>query len=138
MERAVWTILFLGINGIYDIKCRRICKWSFPVFFSAGAAIWMRNGRDLLSLAAAFIPGILLLLAGKVTNEAVGYGDGLTVLMLGVCHGLWKVCEIVLGGMLLSAVWGGILLIVKKKGWKQEFPWIPFLFLAYLGGMFIK
>lgn len=132
MERSLCTAVFLGVNAVYDIKYRRILKISCPVYLAAGILLWWKSGNGVGQLAA-LLPGLAFLLIGKITKEAVGYGDGLTVLALGFCHPLETLCEIVLGGLLLGAVWGGMLVMIKKKSWKQEFPWIPCLFLAYLG-----
>ncbi|MGI6010152.1 MAG: hypothetical protein ACOX8H_01465 [Ruminococcus sp.] len=136
MAESIWTSVFLGVNGIYDIKHRKILLCSFPVYLIIGIILWWKAGGNLRQ-ATALLPGFLFLCIGKITKEAIGYGDGLTVLMLGICHPLGTVCEIVLGGLMLGAVWGGILVMVRKKSWKQEFPWIPWLFLAYIGRMVI-
>lgn len=129
MAKTIWLISFLGVNSIRDICCRRVWLQSFPFFLAAG--VWMGMGEDtgVLQLAA-FLPGLFLLALGKATEGAIGSGDGLTVLMLGVCCSPGEVCEIVLGALLLGAVWAMILLTVKKKGRRQEFPWIPCLFLT--------
>ena len=129
MAKIIWLISFLGVNSIQDIRCRRVWLPSFPLFLAAGIYLGIGQGRGASQLAA-FLPGLFLLAAGKVTKGAIGIGDGLTVLMLGVCCSPGEVCEIVLAALMLGAGWAMILLIIKKKGYRQEFSWIPCLFLA--------
>ena len=84
MAKIIWLISFLGVNSIQDIRCRRVWLPSFPLFLAAGIYLGIGQGRGASQLAA-FLPGLFLLAAGKVTKGAIGIGDGLTVLMLGVC-----------------------------------------------------
>lgn len=129
MAKIIWLISFLGVNSIQDIRCRRVWLQSFPFFLAAGIYLGIGQSSGALQLAA-FLPGLFLLAAGKVTKGAIGIGDGLTVLMLGICCSPGEVCEIVLAALMLGAGWAVILLTIKKKGRRQEFPWIPCLFLA--------
>lgn len=127
------VLLFLGINTLSDIRYRKVLLWPMPVFFFFGIVLYVWNGSKVVSGITGLLPGIFLLAIGKLTKEAVGYGDGLTVLVMGIYLDLWDTCEIVAGGLFLSAIWGGILMILKKKEIKQEFPWMPFLMISYVG-----
>lgn len=138
MVKQILLLLFLGINAIYDAVYQRIVLWSIPMFLLPGVIFLIWGEESVAPGLAALIPGILLLMTGKITKEAIGYGDGLIVLVLGIYLGIWETCEIVLGGLFLSAVWGGFLMVVKKKNRHQEFPWIPFLLLSYVGKLVLQ
>lgn len=40
-------------------------------------------------------------------------------------------------GMLIAAVYAGVLLVICKKGRKTEIPLVPFLLFGYLGGLLL-
>jgi len=128
------AILFLGIGSIMDIKRRKISIWLFIIFGIVGICIQIWQYHDRIpQLSVCLLPGLVLLGVSKGTREALGYGDSLAVLVLGIYVGLWETTEIVIGGLLLSAVWAGILMIFLKRGKQAEFPFLPFLFLGMAG-----
>lgn len=84
--------------------------------------------RSILFLS--ILPGLLFLVMGVVTQEAVGYGDGLSVLAMGFymeAYVLWKVVGI--GLTLVTAyVWGQKLLLKHRDKQEQRaVPLLPFL-----------
>jgi leader peptidase (prepilin peptidase) / N-methyltransferase len=130
----IMGILFLGIGSAMDIKRRKISIWLFIIFGIIGIGIQIWQNPDRISqLLICLLPGLILLGVSKGTREALGYGDSLAVLVLGIYVGLWETVEIVMGGLLLSAVWAGILMIFLKRGKQAEFPFLPFLLLGMAG-----
>ncbi len=90
-------LMFLGINTIYDLRFRKILLWSVAAFSITGVCgACLLEQKGLLWQLQGTIPGILLLLIGKVTDGGVGYGDGLVVCVTGIYLGLWVTCEVVL------------------------------------------
>ena len=73
------------------------------------------------------IPGVMLLLLSIITKENIGYGDGLTVIVLGLWTGIWFTFYVLCAGLMLSGVYAAIYL-VKKKG--ETIPLIPFLLIG--------
>lgn len=92
---------------------------------------WHRQQWQLLVLGA--MPGLLLLCMGRASGGALGMGDGLVVLVAGLYLGIWKVLEFLTLALLLAAAWAGFLMVVRKKGRKASFPFVPFLLAAYAG-----
>ena len=87
-------------------------------------------------LLAGLLPGIFLLVLAKITREAVGYGDGLILLFIGLSLGFWECIGIFFIGLLgvfLAAVLVA-LFFGRKKG--LEIPFIPFLLTGLAGGYF--
>lgn len=129
-------LMFLGINTIYDLRFRKILLWSVAAFSITGVCgACLLEQKGLLWQLQGTIPGILLLLIGKMTDGGVGYGDGLVVCVTGIYLGLWATCEVVLTALFLSALWGIVQVVIHRKGKHQEFPWIPFLMIACAGRM---
>lgn len=127
-------LVFLVINTIYDLRCRKVLLWSVLVFLITGVCgACLLEQKELLPLFAGLLPGVLLLLMGRLTDGAFGCGDGFVVCVTGIYLGFWMTCEVVLSALFLSALWGIIQIVILRKGKNQEFPWIPFLMMAYAG-----
>lgn len=133
MIRQGILLVFLVIHTVLDIRSHMVPVWSAMGFLAGGAAVALIGGESPLTLAAGMIPGAAMLLTGKLSGEAVGYGDGLAVLVTGCCLGLRETCGAVLSGLVLSAGWSILLMVTGKAGMKNEIPWIPFLLLGCVG-----
>ena len=88
------------------------------------------------------VRSLLILLAIAVlcqvswfTQESFGYGDSILILILGILSGGWNLLWILFAAFLIASVYGGIMIARKKYTRKNSFPFIPFLTVAYLGGM---
>ena len=51
------------------------------------------NVGDLAGICAGIGVGVLFLLVSKVTEEAIGYGDSVAIMILGGYLGFWKLWE---------------------------------------------
>ena len=67
--------------------------------------------------------------------QSFGYGDSILILILGILSGGWNLLWILFAAFLIASVYGGIMIARKKYTRKKSFPFIPFLTVAYLGGM---
>lgn len=136
-ERFVLLFL-LGWNTFTDMRSRRIEGKSVLIGGTAGLLWCLAHGLPGLRQAVlGMLPGALLLLIGKLGKEAVGYGDGLIVAVIGIYAGLWDTFGLLLGALTAAAVTGSLLLICGRGTVKTELPFVPFLLAAYVGGTFI-
>ena len=70
------------------------------------------NVENLVGICAGIGVGVLFLLVSKVTEEAIGYGDSVAIMILGGYLGFWKLWEC----------------------WQQHFyKWICSVILAFRG-----
>lgn len=106
----------------------------FILVLGAAAVVLLRDMpfyERLIGLAAASVP---LLLAAVLSKGGMGGGD---IKLMAVC-GLVLGWRLILLSLLLAvvsgAVYGGILLALRKKGRKSELPLVPFL----AGGMLVS
>lgn len=131
------ALIFLTVNTYSDIKSRSIMRCSVVVFGAAGVVMWILNRETAFAaMMLSLLPGLFLLGISKATKEALGYGDGIAVLILGVYTGFKSLVGVLMTAMLLAALWAGILLVRRQKG-SHEFPFLPFLLLGYLGGLWL-
>lgn len=127
----ILVLLFLGINAILDFKYKKI-PWVLSICF-----IVIGIGSVLISSPINWwqflgaIVGIGIILISVCTKQAIGLGDGLVLLVVGIFIGLWKTLMILfLSGILVAVV--GIIMMVQKKGnLKTSLPFIPFILAAY-------
>ena len=71
-------------------------------------------------LFLSILPGFLFLVMGTVTQEAVGYGDGLSILAMGFymeTYALWKAVGI---GLVLVVLYVSTQEFVRKHRYKQD------------------
>lgn len=132
-------LLFLVLNTELDVKKREV-SFTLTVFFSVFAILcywgeWYLGGEQATSawiLIGGLLPGILLLLAGKVTRGQIGYGDGLAMLVCGLFLGFGQSMELLLIALFCAAGRSMILLVSGKAKKEYEMPFLPFLLGAYI------
>lgn len=122
---------FLGVAACFDWKWKRI-PWSVQgmgVIFVIVTMIMQRD-RSAAEWILAAMPGMVLLMLAWVTRENIGYGDGVSVLLLGGITGLRNCIAALCLSMLLLSLAGIVLLVLKRADRKTRIPYLPFLFAA--------
>lgn len=136
MAEKITAGIFLAFMGWEDLRGKTVAVWKILLFFTGSliCTAFKVKGipEELLNGARDFmlgsLPGIFLLIFGKLSGWAVGSADGIIVLVLGIYLGLWQVLSVLSGALLAAVLAAGFLLAVKKKDRKYEIPFIPFLF----------
>ncbi|MBQ8626442.1 MAG: prepilin peptidase [Agathobacter sp.] len=92
-----------------------------------GSVVQQRVPIDVL---CAMIPGIVCLILGKVTRQAIGYGDGFLLCAMG----MYVSCEGLLAILMNACIFAGVvalaLLVFRRKKGKDQIPFVPFLLAA--------
>ncbi len=139
--KAVLLGLFLGWQTLEDLRSKSIRIDGVLLFGSVGLFLgFVQNGMSwdtVEKLVLACIPGIGLLFLSKLWPGAIGEGDGLIFLVTGVYLGGTEngmLCYLAFG---LAAVVGLGLSFWKNfwqkvKGNDQGYPFVPFVFSAFL------
>ena len=94
--------------------------------------------RDVESILWALVPGILAMIFSKLTNEVMGYGDGITLMVLGVFLPLERIVSIGMLAFVIAGVAALFLLVVFRKKGSYRIPFVPFLAVAYVMDYFIR
>ena len=89
-----------------------------------------------LTLAGAAV-GLVFLIISKISSEALGYGDSLLILALGVHLGFWKIMIMTFIAFFVAALVAILAIIIKKKGRKTSIPFGPFIALSYVIVVFL-
>ena len=136
LSQGVW-IVYLTCLSLIDIRTRKIPIW----LLSAGGvmAIVMQIWKSLkgasispILIVSGATVGIVFLGISKITREAFGYGDGIVILILGICLGLWDLLIVLMISFLGASLIAILLLVWNKGAKKQSMPFIPFLCIGYV------
>jgi len=128
----------LGICAIVDFKWKKINILLLIPFFIAGILCNMKY--QLLSPTCVFAGmgiGIVVLAIGFVTRGRIGSGDGAILIVTGLFLGFYDNLLLLLIATFLAAVIGAILLLFKRVNKNYEIPFIPFLFVTFIGDLMI-
>ncbi len=130
MNKELILLVFLLMNTLSDLKKRKIVLWSLPIFLLL--SFWW-NSMNLVSIVSAMLPGLFFLFISCLSRGAIGFGDGLVLLVLGLYSGFIECFALTVLALLLAGLWGGIALFRGRCGRHSSIPWMPFLLIAYLG-----
>ena len=85
------------------------------------------GGLDITDILLSLLPGGLLLFLSFITREGIGYGDGLIILAAGPALGFCDLLTTLMTAIILSGLFSGLLLILKKVKRKTRIAFAPFL-----------
>ena len=118
------------VAALKDIRKKEI---SLAVIIICGClslistGIKMFMGESLVAPLTALLPGVLLLVTGRITREGVGYGDGLLLMAIGPVFGLEHIVFGCFAGLFVSSIISIFILISKKGNRKTKLAFVPFL-----------
>ena len=123
------ALFLLGYLSDRDIRTKKLPAASL---LASGilAAVYIVLGEEISVsyVTGCMMPGMILLLLAMLTKEKIGYGDGATVLVMGLWTGGFFCAAAALIGIFLSGVYGLCLLITGRG--KTIIPFVPFLLAA--------
>ena len=130
-------LAFLGVNSWIDIRKKQI-SLLITVVFAGGGIIWtIRTGSDALDFLLCAGTGLGFVGISIFTEGSVGMGDGWILMALGTMMRPAEFFTMLFVGMLCSAGFAGVMLMVFRGKGHMEIPFVPFLLAGYLGGILL-
>ena len=129
-EADILVLGLLLVNGVIDIWKKRISLCSIGIYL----LIWVcafASDCEWIRIGAALVPGIIMLIISILSRGAIGMGDGILVMALGVCLSWMEIAIVLAIALMLSFFWAVIQLLARKNR-MYAFPFVPFLFMGYL------
>ena len=124
-------LLYLIWSAIVDIRTRTISR-KMALCFSIIITIAKLSLTPSVShILSSCLPGLCFLLIGILTKQALGYGDGIVVLIIGFALGLPDTIMIILIAFFSAAIISIILLIARKNK-RYSIPFVPFLLWGHI------
>ena len=109
--------VYLLILSVIDIRWKKVSVRSLLILLAIAVLCQVLCSKgELRMMVAGGLCGGVFLFFSWFTQESFGYGDSILILILGILS-------------------GGFMIARKKYTRKNSFPFIPFLTVAYLGGM---
>lgn len=143
MIKELLCLCFLYELARQDYRWKKMNAGLLYVFLAVGMGCFVlefllnkekaNNSITRSTLFLSILPGLLFLVMGAVTQEAVGYGDGLSVLAMGFymeAYVLWKVVGI---SLVFVVFYVSTQEFVQKHRYKQEQRAVPFLPFLLIG-----
>ncbi|MGN0377112.1 MAG: prepilin peptidase [Suilimivivens sp.] len=122
------ALLFLAYLTKFDIKYKRIPAAGVMAFGILSIIYFMAEGQfRMVRMVFCMLPGMLLLMLARITGEKVGYGDGVTVLVLGLFLREFYCMAVLCFGIMMTGVYSLYRLFKKNR---EPIPLIPFLLIA--------
>lgn len=131
------AIVCMVILAVADIKEREVPIIFLMIFgVIAIVSVIIQGEWEWMTILYSLMPGAFLLAVSLCTRESIGYGDGWTVMILGLLIGAQGCFIAVCMGLILSAFFSVVLLALHKVNGKSKLPFLPFLAIG-LGGWII-
>lgn len=131
MQKVI-VLGLLGLCSLEDIRYKRLTIIYILVFGIGGVILHLfAPVCSIYSILCGMLLGGAIMLISMVTGGSVGMGDGILLVVTGVYLGGYGNLELLMIGLLLSALWSLGLLVLKRKKRKEEIAFVPFLLLSY-------
>jgi prepilin signal peptidase PulO-like enzyme (type II secretory pathway) len=138
--RNLVVLIILFVGTIVDIKTKKVPNTLVVALYIFGIIMLAANynlSTATSNLLAAFIFGAVFLIVFFVTKGQIGMGDVKLISCIGLIFGLANTMTVVTISLLVSAAFGGSMILVKKYSKEQVIPFVPFLFIGVLSNMFL-
>lgn len=135
--KIILGILLLA-ESVIDIRSKHVLVWMPLLAGIIGVGYSIIGGNFRISeVGASLVVVFILFMISKLTKEALGMGDIWVIGSILITMGFVEGIKIIFLAFLLAGTYGGTLMLVKKCGGKKRIPFIPFLFLGFIGGEWI-
>lgn len=122
---------FLVLCSVSDIRKKEIPLSVVITAFvlAAGFTVWEigKGERSLAEAGISQLPGLFFLIMAFCTKEKVGYGDGMLLLISGLCLGFYQCFFGLCIALLCSSVTSIILLALHRADRDSGIAFAPFL-----------
>lgn len=137
MQQIILLVLF-GIYAIEDIRKKTISVQYLPVFALAGVCIHLYlQDMTVIQMMFGMLLGLGILGVSWITEESIGIGDGILLIVSGIFLGGVDNFELLCISLLYTALFSLLMLMFGICKKNQEIPFVPFLFLAYITMIFM-
>lgn len=123
-------LIFLLLLALFDLRYKKVPTTLLILFFVFGALFCVIRKEELLWKGMGIALGLCFCGISKLTKEAIGYGDSIGILILGIYLGVFSLVAVLFPAFLLAGFLGW--LYQRKKKSKKAIPFFPFLLIGVL------
>jgi len=133
------TVIYLAVAlvmiicTIADIKRKEVSVWLFVLLgiTTIIGCILCGEQRGYM-IVAGVVPGILLVILAKITEQSIGYGDGIILAEIGLITGVGKCMLILAAALAMAGIFSLAIVVIKKVDKRHKIPFVPFMTAAYM------
>lgn len=129
--REIIVGIMLCIQSYWDIRYKEIPSMVSVIGGLFGFCMWYEMDKTGIEILLALFPGVICLLVAWISKEAVGYGDGILLCVLGIYYTLEELAIIGMIAVGTAGMYGFVLLILFHKNGRYEIPFVPFILLGW-------
>lgn len=127
----VVVMVFLILCSYLDVKYRRIPVSVYLIFMLISAAVVVCEGRlDWRTWMIGMIPGIIMIVISFISHEKIGYGDSISIALMGILYKYEMVLSVCAVGFGIIFLAGLIMMITGKAKLSDRLPFMPFLMVG--------
>ena len=136
VSRIVAMVILTGLSFM-DYKIRKVPRDVLLLCMAGTVSIsGSYTEYRLDGMLGGGLIGMIFIGISKITREAIGYGDSLAILILGIYLGVWGLLEVLATSFFILGILAlGCVTLRRKKS--LAFPFYPFLTVGYLFGVCI-
>lgn len=125
-----WMLIFIMLvpQTVADIKYKEISVFPNVIVIIILHILVIRG--EISDHIIPMLPGLFFLLLSFTLKESLGGGDGIILILIGCILGFFQAINIMIAACMLSSVYSLFLILIEKKDFKEETPFLPFLFLG--------
>lgn len=120
-------------ESITDIKMKKIHITGAVTIGILGVIKWIvTHDFSIISFLSSISIGIILLVISLLTEEKLGRGDAFYLIALGVFLEFSRMICMCMISFFTVAIFGIIMMIMKKMTKKSKVPFLPFITLGFM------
>lgn len=131
----IFWLIYLTYIGVYDIKTRTLTLQSIIFGVILVCIEWYIEPRFNVTALVTMLIGGIFLLVSKCTDEKLGYGDSIVILMLSTVLSLIELLSVLWIASTLCAITGILLIMSKHKVQSEGLPFLAYIAFGYGGFM---
>lgn len=118
--------------SIIDYRTRYIPNILLLIMFALGAlTIFIIPGVSFInSIITATALFLILVLVNRLSKNEIGMGDVRIISIIALFLGYYRVSAVIFISLLISFVYGIVIVIKNKQNLKTEIPFAPFIFIG--------
>ncbi len=130
-------LLCLTAAALEDLKTRQVSVWI--LFAAMIPGLWNLCCSDIEPHLWSALAGIVMLVLSRMTEGALGEGDGWFFLVCALYWKWWEVWILLLGGLGIGSIWGTVLFLYRRwnQGSKKANATIPLLTCVWPVGIWL-
>ena len=135
------VLIIMIVSSVEDIRKKEVPLWEIALCGLVSAAACMfgvfTGTPDPLGVLSSLLPGIAILIIGRISGEGVGYGDGFLLLAAGPALGSGAAIMGLVIALFTCGILSGVLVAIRRAGRRSRVPFVPFLTLG-MGAMILE